>query len=209
MQKAAWLLIFILPLWLLGCSHPAMQIQTFTPILDRPELKLIQLHNQDFIELTRGDFRVTTGLYSYNNIIALSIEIYNHSATELGTAEYSITLTDGRDHKVIHLMTRQDVIATRAKLAGSKSAAIQDQIIQTSIDTVMNTVNAPTKERMLAVIDLGIAQYFSFRPVFPHEQRSGFLCFVPDFQLEYPLIVKVAIRENTYQFKYSRSENND
>lgn len=186
----------------LGCTQVAIDAVGYNPATDRPEIKAIMVSGEVFAEYTTPSCRVTAALFEYNNVLALSLEIRNLTETDLQPKEYSVSLADGRDLKPIKLLTRQDLISTKARIAGVPSGAIQDQLIQATVDTVLNTMNQPTKDKLISIVDQGIADYFAFRPVYANDRRSGVLCFVPDFQLEYPLTVTVRIKGDQYLIKF-------
>jgi hypothetical protein len=203
MKKLACFLPIVAGLFLvLGCVPAAIDAVNYNPVTDRPEIKAILVSEEVFAEYGTGDYRVTIGIFEYNKVLAVSLEIRNLTAVDLSPKEYSVTLADGRDLKPIKLLSRQDLIATKAKVSGASTGAFQDQLIQATVDTVMNTMNQPTKDKLIEIIDQGIAQYFTFRPVYANDQRSGVLCFVPDFRLEYPLTVTVRIKGEPYIVKF-------
>ena len=61
----------------------------------------------------------------------------------------------------------------------------------------MGALDAPTKGKLAQIIQYGIDNYFSYRPIYKGEQRSGILCFIPNFKLEYPLTLRVKIQKKT------------
>ncbi|MFA5113901.1 MAG: hypothetical protein WC529_06380 [Candidatus Margulisiibacteriota bacterium] len=186
----------------LGCAQVPLATTNYEPQVDQPGLKSVVIGNDTFAEYTLPDCRITSAIFEFNNVIAVSLEIRNLTGQDLGVKEYAVSLADGRDLKPVKMLTRQDLVATRAKMSGGTGGAIQDQLIQATVDTIMNTMNTPTKEKLIKIIDQGIAEYFDFRPVYANDRRGGVLCFVPDFQLEYPLTLTVKIKGEPHIIKF-------
>jgi hypothetical protein len=202
-QKILYLPLLGSLLLLLGCTQAAIEAVNYEPVIDQPAITTAVVSSEVFAEYTAADFRLTAALFEYNNVLALSLEIRNLTGEDLSAGDYSISMTDGRDRKPIIMLSRQDLISTKAKVAGTGgSGPIQDQLIQATVDTLMNTINQPTKEKLIRIIDQGIDNYFSFRPVYANERRGGVLCFVPDFKLEFPLAVTVKINQEPYVIKF-------
>ncbi len=203
-RKRIIVLLLLSGAFLLGCAQAPLDVVRFDPVLDRKEIKTAIIAGETFAEYETPDFRVSTAVFEFNGVIANSLEIRNNSDTDLPPTEYSFSLADGRDQKPIKMLSRQDLIATRAKLAGGGGGGnIQDQLIQATVDTIMNTINTPTKAKLINIVDEGVKNYFSFRPVYAKESRSGIVCFIPDFQLEYPLTLTVKIRGETARFRFN------
>jgi hypothetical protein len=190
--------------FLCGCAQVPLDVNRFDPVLDRKGITTVTIANETFAEYETPDLRLTTAIFEFNGVIANSLEIRNNSDADLPVSEYSFSLADGRDLKPIKILSRQDLVATRTKLAGGGSSGnIQDQLIQATVDTILNSINTPTKNKLINIVDEGIKNYFSFRPVYAQGKRSGVICFLPDFQLEYPLTLTVKVRGETACFKFN------
>jgi hypothetical protein len=194
----------MLGLALLGCAQAPLETNRYNTVLDQPGLKTTMIGNDVFAQFENPDYRLTAAVFEFNGVIALSLEIRNKTAADLTAADYAVKLADGRDRKPVKMLSRADLVATKTKLSGGSGGSnIQDQLIQATVDTILNSVNTPTKNKLINIVDEGIKNYFSFRPVYAQGKRSGVVCFLPDFQLEYPLTLTVKVRGETARFKFN------
>lgn len=204
-MKLKFILILILLscFLLFGCEQVPLQITYFTPHNTKAqvipsffsEMDLYKLHEDE-------DFEIYANICEYNNILTMIMSIKNKTKVDLEPENYSITLTDGRDFKKIKMLTREDILNIRTKYAGNKNAAIQDQVIEATVNNALKVTNVSTKAKMVQLIDLVINNYFSFRPIFANETRRGILCFLNDFKLEYPLGIMLKIKTKILIFYF-------
>lgn len=191
-------LVFLLS----GCTQPPLETNAYDPVLDQPGLKTVLISNERFAQYEDAKYRITSAVFEFNGVVAISLEIRNKTAVDLTAADYAISLTDGRDRQPVKMLSRADLVATKTKLAGGSGGNIQDQLIQATVDTLMNTLNTPTKEKLIRIVELGIKEYYSFRSIYAGDKRSGVLCFLPDFQLEYPLTLTVRLKAETVNIRF-------
>jgi len=203
-MRSALSLLILLAVFTFGCAQVPLDISRFEPVIDQPSLKIATIKNEPFVIYEDPDYRIAAGLYEYNQVFALSLEIANNTGDDLLPADYSVSLVDGRDLKPIKIFTRQDLMAAKAKLSGTgSSGALQDQLIQATIDTIMNTTNSPTKQKLIGIIEKGIDEYFAFRTIYAGDKRSGAICFLPDFKLEYPVTLTVKVKGKPIAFRFN------
>jgi hypothetical protein len=194
LRNKPWLILLSLSLLLFGCAQVPLDLQKFDPAADLPQKTVFQKDNETYLAFEDKTAKVSTAIYEYNTVIVIPLEITNKTGQDIANAEYTITLADGRDRKTVKLISRDDLVKIKGKYSGGGSSALQDQVIETTITSLMNAVNLPTKDRLIKIIDQGIDQYFEFRPIYARETRSGVLCFIPDFKLEYPLTLSLKIK---------------
>lgn len=181
MRNKLWLpfVCCLLPL-IFGCAQVPLDINYFVPAPGQPGIKTVVYNGGDYSDLQSANYTVDASPYEYNTIIALLLVVENKSGVDVQPADYTISLTDGRDLKPLKMLTRDDLIAIKAKYSGGgsggSSGAIQDQLINNSMNMIMNTVNVPTKDKLINIINQGIDNYFAFRPVYAREK--GAACFV-------------------------------
>lgn len=199
------ILILVLLVGLFGCTQITLKITKYAPQdMDNINIETSPSFISDlvFYKLhSDPSFEINANIYEFNNILSLLISIKNKTGKDLEPSEYSISLVDGRDLKKIKMLTLQNLLDIRARYTGSKGA-IQDQVIETTVSSALRVANVPTKEKLIELIDLGVNNYFSFRPIYSKETRQGVLCFIPSFKLEYPLGIMVKIKSNDYAFYF-------
>lgn len=180
-------MLLALPL-LFGCAPVPLDVNHFSP---------------EEIKLETADITGKAALYEYNSVLVVDLTLANRSSMDILPKEYSVVLADGRDLKPVKMLKRSDLVEVRSKYtAGNTGGAIQDQLIAATMNNVMNAVNVPTKDKLINIIDKGIAQYFEFRPIYAGAERSGVLCFLPDFKLEYPLTLTVKCRDKKIEAQF-------
>lgn len=198
------MLLFVLASFTMcGCSQAPIQIKKYTPKNAKVKISTPFLHEFSLYQIYDAhDYNIQANIYEYNNIIAVMIEITNKSAKNLEAEEYTIDLTDGRDFKPIRMLKRQDLINIRAKFTSGTKGAIQDQVIEATMNNAMKVANVNTKEKLVSLLNLAIDNYFSFRTIYAKETRQGLLGFMPDFKLEYPLTIFIKLPEKEVAFQF-------
>jgi hypothetical protein len=135
--------------------------------------------------------------------LLLSLQIYNQTGADIKPEEYSVGLYDGRDLKQITMLSRTDMMIVKDKLQGkSTGGGLESQVIQGALNTVTGVTSVISKSEVSRGLDLATKSYFSFRPIYKHETRTGILCFVLDFRPEYPITLKVKIRDEEFKLKF-------
>lgn len=178
-----------------GCAAP-VKINRFDPLADRPNLKTFTRDNETYLSFEDKNYRVTAALFEYNSVMVLPLEISNKTGSDIEPPEYSVSLHDGRDLKLIKMLKRSDLIAVRGKLRGkSYGEGLEGMAINATVNVLMDAANVNTQKTMIKGLEQAIHDYFSFRPVYAHETRQGLLCFLVDFKLEYPLSLMLRIRD--------------
>ncbi|MFA6430816.1 MAG: hypothetical protein WCV91_00310 [Candidatus Margulisiibacteriota bacterium] len=200
-MKKQLLILSLIALALYGCAQVSLEVTEYKP--QNIEPKPIESFIKDINYFSLHDdpsFEVDATIYEYNNIISLLISVKNKTGEDLEPEHYSISLADGRDHKPIKMLSRDDMLAIRAKYAGVSKGAIQDQVIEATMSNALKVANMPTKEKVIDLMTLGISKYFSFRKIYSKETREGVICFIADFKLEYPLTLSLKIKNRTLPF---------
>lgn len=196
--------LLLLPL-LFGCAQVATYNMTYFQPVNVPAKTFNYLDQTvSYASYSNDDVEIAASIVEYNTyIIVASLKIVNVSGKTIEPESYSIALFDGKDYKSIRLLTRDEVQSVKNTVAGGPSGgAIQDQIINTSVNTLMSAVDAPTKGKLVRIIQYGIDNYFSFRPIWIKGQREGFLCFLPNFKLEFPLTLRIKMNGKVIDLKF-------
>lgn len=185
---------FFLIAGLIGCVQVPLDVKEYVPQIKNAKIVPAPLSNIEAFEVIDSDeFNVVASLYEYNGVLALALAITNKTSEEILPKDYSIRLADGRDCKKIKMLTREEMMQIRARYGGSKNYNMQDQFIEATMSNAMRAINVPTKEKLGAIADVGISNYFAFRPIYAKEKRFGVICFIPEFKLEFPLTLFVEI----------------
>lgn len=197
-ERAA--LILLAMLLFVGCA----QVSTYKAIkyepLAVPGKTTCYIDKEITFACHSGDkIKISAAMVGYNNyLVASTIRITNHTGSDIEPGEYSVDLYDGKDLKPVRELTRDELQNVKNTVAGGPgSGAIQDQIINTSVNTIMGALDAPTKNKLAHIIQYGIDNYFSYRPIYKGSERNGILCFIPNFKLEYPLTLRIKIQKKT------------
>ena len=188
--------------FLFGCgSQIQLDATRFIP-LPGPNQTIFTENEDTYVSYEGGGIVVTMAIYEYNAIIGVPISITNKTGADMDPSEYSFGLYDGRDLKPVKMLTRDDLVKFKAQYSGGSSGAIQDKVIEASMNNIMKAVNVPTKDKVIEVINFGIDNYFSFRPIYNGETRSGILAFIPDYKLEFPLSFAVRKGDETITLRF-------
>jgi hypothetical protein len=201
MRKGLFFTLVVMLLFC-GCAAP-VKINRFDPVADRPDLKTFIRDNETYLSFEDKHYRVTAALFEYNSVVVLPLEITNKTGADIEPQEYSVSLHDGRDLKLIKMLKRGDLIAVRGKIEGkSYGKGLEGMAIDATVNALMDAANVNTQKTMIKGLDHAINDYFSFRPVYAHETRQGLLCFLVDFRLEYPLTLILKIRQERIPLRF-------
>ncbi|MDD4179192.1 MAG: hypothetical protein PHH14_03990 [Candidatus Margulisbacteria bacterium] len=190
-----FLFLLVLAPFLFGCAKSPIEVNNFELAPGQPKVRNISKNgNNLYIRYNNDKFAVEAGVFEYNGIVVVPLDITNKEKKNIPPQDYSISLYDGRDFKEIKMLTRQDIILTKGRYQGSPpSLGISNQLIETTFQTISNIVSPPTKNQLLQTLNYAIDNYFSFRPIYAGETRKGIICFLVDFKLEYPLTLLVEV----------------
>ncbi|MBU0672838.1 MAG: hypothetical protein KJ732_07425 [Candidatus Margulisbacteria bacterium] len=190
------IIILISALLITGCSSVPIEIKHFVPVLNLPAVHRSVKYGDEGVEFESKDYHISAVLFESNNIIVLPLSIQNRTAAAIDAGQYSVQLFDGRDFKPVKLISRDDLVKVRANYEGaSQSLGSEQQVLTAALTAVANTISPSSKSYIMEGMDHAIDNYFQFRPIYALETREGILCFLVDFGLEYPLNLKIKIRD--------------
>jgi hypothetical protein len=189
-----------------GCAvtSPQIQIEYYDPV-ETPTSTVTVEGVIQYITQKNDKYEITACLISGKNIFATDLEIKNKTKKELQPEDYSISLFDGRDRLELQMISKEVVENFRAKAAAGQSIKTGNTFLDyslTSFAGIVENATPLTKSQYNALIGIVIERYFSFRPIYPNYTRRGILCFFHTFIIEYPLILKVEIKKEIYEFKF-------
>lgn len=203
MKKYIWLILLLI-IVTAGCSAPPSQlkISRFKPIT-AANTKVVMFDKEAYGVYEDAKYKVMVVLYEYNAVMAMYIEITDKTGTNISVKDYSISLNDGRDLKALKTLTREDLIAAKAKLEQKSSGSnIVDQATAAIINAITSKLDLDSKNYLISTIGKAIDNYYAFRPIFKNETRKGILCFLVDFKLEYPLTLITKIKGEEIKIKF-------
>ena len=185
----------LLLLLLVGCGAPPYEINRFEPQDDTGLTRVVLKGGEKYLAFEGKNIDISAALFEYNNIVVLPLTILNKTNKTIMPQDYSLGLYDGRDHKPIKLVTRDDLAKFRAGISGKGSPAIplENQAVQVAFSAIAGIIQPSEKEAIVKGMDVAINNYFEFRPIWAREAREGILCFLVDFKLEYPLTLEIKI----------------
>ncbi len=199
-----WLLLLLFPL-LCGCAEPPVAIDRYDPIASSADQSVVSRGNDKFIEQQDAGLFVSAMLAGSKNVFVVVLKIENKTAADIKTADYAILLADGRDEKPLALLPREAVIEYRSKLASGreiKSGNAMMDLALAQLSSMAKSMGSSQLKEFLQSVDWAVDHYFAFRPIYAHEAREGVLCYYADFIPEYPLTLKLKIKDKLIDLKF-------
>ncbi|MFA5839162.1 MAG: hypothetical protein WC890_00735 [Candidatus Margulisiibacteriota bacterium] len=189
-----------------GCSSKSTTLlATFIPQAIGSEQSIEGEGIDQFIAYRSAEFNISAKLYEKVSLFGLDLRIENKTGNTVGTLEYSVGIFDGRDHKPLTILTREQVIDYRNKIATGGSIKTGNSMVDYSIGQISGLFQTMTRgetSAYLAIIDWGINHYFAFRPIYANEDREGVLVAASNFMLEYPVAVVIKIRDKKIDLRF-------
>jgi hypothetical protein len=162
----------------------------------------LSIKGENMTRYTSPKYKIETAVFEALSIMIVPITIFNNTGDDLQPSEYSISLYDGRDMKLIKMLSRSDMIKVQDKLKGGTGGGLEQQVVNSAMDSFMSITNSTDKQALIQGLDAAINNYFSFRPVYAYDKRFGVLCFLLDFKAEYPISLKVKIQKQDIILKF-------
>ncbi|MFC1568408.1 hypothetical protein ACFL37_01775 [Candidatus Margulisiibacteriota bacterium] len=198
-------LLLLLLLLLCGCADPPVAIDRYEPVVSSAGQAVVSRGESDFIELSDADLSVSAMLAGSKNIFVVLLKIENRADADIPAADYAVSLVDGRDEKPLPLVPRAAVIEYRGKLSAGQEIRSGNEMMDLALAQLSGMAKAmgsSHRKEFLQSIDWAIDHYFAFRPVYAHETREGVLCYYADFILEYPLTLKLKLKDKLIDLKF-------
>lgn len=196
------LLLFLL---LCGCAEPPMQIDRYDPVPAAVHERAVEKDGHNYIEYDDGEFAVSAVLAGSQSILVTSLRVENRADRDLLPSEYSVQLTDGRDHKPLKAIDRDVVIEYRHKIAAGQEIKSGNPMLDLGLNELggmLRSLDRSQAAQFLRSLDWVVANYFAFRPVYAKSVREGTLCYYVDFILEYPLTLRLRLRDKKLDFVF-------
>ena len=170
-----------------------------------PEQTIEEQNGEEYIACQSDEYDISAHLYGKVSMFGLALRIENKTNNTVGSAEYSIGIYDGRDHKPLKIIDRDKVIVYRNKLASGGSIKTGNSMVDYSMVQITGLFHSMTRGEAsvyLSYIDWALEHYYAFRPIYAHEAREGILVAETDFMLEYPIVVVIKINNKDIQFRF-------
>lgn len=210
-NKILCVLLLAASIGLFGCSStpmpPSIKIMRFDPVINSPNIDTftsteLSIKGETMARYTSPNYKIQTAVFEALSIMIVPITIVNNTGDDLQPSNYSISLEDGRDMKTIKMLSRSEMIKIQDKLKGGTGSGLEQQVINTAVDSFMDITNSTDKQDVIRGLDAAINNYFAFRPVYAYDKRFGVLCFLLDFKAEYPISLRVKIHKQDVILKF-------
>lgn len=195
-------LILAISFFTSGCGGNSPQSISLTRyhIISPTNLTPFLRFNEQYYVDAAQDFDLSFAMFGYKDFIAVNLDIKNKTYSDLEPKDYSFALFDGKDHLPIKLIERDDLNAIEKKLIDPKGFNLTSPSVQGVFSSIDSIMKMPENSSLGQNIQNIINKYFAFRPVYARSTRSGWLAFFHDFQLEYPLLLKVTVKGAEYKY---------
>lgn len=196
---------FEIVLCLSGCSKSVPIMAALVPQAVGSEQTIGEQNGEQYIAYQSDEYNISAHLYGKVSMFGLALRIENKTDNTIGTAEYSVGVYDGRDHKPLKIIDRDKVIVYRNKLASGGSLKTGNSMVDYSMGQITGLFQSMTRSEAsvyLSYIDWAVNNYYSFRPIYAHEAREGILVAETDFMPEYPIVIVVKIGNKDIQFRF-------
>jgi hypothetical protein len=193
---------------IVGCSKPPVNIKLYEPVITSPNQKIEAKNNQKAIEYFDDDYAVSASMVGSQGIMVVSLRIVARTGKDIPAEEYSIELADGRDFKPLQLISREVVMEYRKKLSTGqeiKSGNGMLDLALTQFSGIIQDMGNTERSEFLKSVDWAVDHYFSFRTIYVNEPRQGVLCYYADFILEYPLTLRIKLRQKQIDLQFKPS----
>jgi len=206
MRKLATVLICLTAAAILaGCAKAPVQIKFYEPAITSPNQEIEVKNGQKFIGYKDKDYAVSATMFGSQGIIVVSLRIADLTGKDLPAAEYSIELADGRDHKPLKLISREVVMEYRKKLSTGQEIKTGNGMLDlalTQFSGIIQSMGNTELSEFLKSVDWAVDHYFAFRTIYVNEPREGVLCYYADFILEYPLTLRIKLRQKQIDLQF-------
>lgn len=197
-MKIKILFFLLLPLLCLSaCAPPQLSdgLTRFDKVGNNIKTStIIGFGGEEFTVYEDQKIRLAVALFDYKELAFAGIYITNKTRQDIQPDEYSIALSDGRDHLPLKLITRENVEAIRAKGANAGDFNLMSPSVQGAFNTFQSLLSFPSESVLSQNLDKALQNYFAFRPIYAGEKRQGLLAFFHAFELEYPLLFALEIK---------------
>ena len=191
-----------------GCAKAPVKITYYEPVITSPEQKIEVENNQKVIKYSDNDYGVSAAMAGSQGIIVAALRIASHTGKDIKADEYTVELLDGRDLKPLKLVSREVIVEYRNKLSAGQEIKTGNGMLDlalTQFSGIVEGMGRSERSEFIRSVDLAIDHYFAFRTIYVNEPREGVLSYYADFILEYPLTLRVKLRDKQIDLRFNPS----
>jgi hypothetical protein len=191
-----------------GCAKPPVQIKFYEPVITSPNQEIEVKNGQKAIEYFDNDYAVSASMVGSQGIMVVSLRIACRTGKDIKPDEYTIELADGRDLKPLKLISREVVMEYRKKLSTGQEIKTGNGMLDlalTQFSGIIQGMGNTELSQFLKSVDWAVDHYFAFRTIYVNEPRGGVLCYYADFILEYPLTLRIKLRQKQIDLQFKPS----
>jgi hypothetical protein len=195
----------------LGCDHSSSFVNMDRYYIYQPaNLKQTFKHGEQYFVQEVKDVDLTFTLFGYKDFLAIPLVIRNKTGSDIKPEDYGISLYDGRDLKPITMITKDELCIAEKKMLYVKDFNLLNPSVQGAVSAIDSLIDMPANASLGDDIDGIINNYFEFRPIYAKSAREGYLVFFHDFNLEYPVTLRITLNgEDKYFYFMPRSFKNE
>jgi len=199
MNKIKLYLAFLPIIFMCGCAAQVpKEVNAYKPSNLQPGVIEIKKSQVTYAKWETDRYKVLSALFEYKGIYVADVEMTNKTNVNVQPGEYSIALTDGNDRLHFKMISAETIQIIRGGIKEDKDGKLElkeaEQRVLDAAVSIFQSMKPSDAELLKKGLDMVIDQYFAFRPLWAGQTRKGLIAFEPDFRLEYPLRLSLAIK---------------
>jgi len=182
-----------------GCTAQVPpEVNVYKPVNLPAGVIEMQKPHATYAQWENNRFKVLAALFEYNGIYVADVEITNKTNGNVQPNEYSVALTDGNDRLNFRVISAETIQVIRDGIRGEKGGQLglndAEQRVLDAAVSIFQSMKPSDADLLKKSLNMVIDQYFAFRPLWAGQTRKGLIAFQPEFRLEYPLRLSLAIK---------------
>lgn len=199
MAKIKLLSAFLFIIFMCGCAGQVPQeVNVYKPANLQDGVIEIKKPQVTYAQWETDRYKVLSALFEYKGIYVADVEITNKTSVNVQPGEYSIALTDGNDRLHFMMISAETIQKIRDGIKGETGGKLDlkeaEQRVLDAAVSIFQSMQPSDVELLQKGLNRVIDQYFAFRPIWAGDTRKGLIAFKPDFRLEYPIRLSLAIK---------------
>ncbi|MFA4843624.1 MAG: tetratricopeptide repeat protein [Candidatus Margulisiibacteriota bacterium] len=226
MNKMTLPFMLILLFFVGGCVPSDNYLQ---PISNSPDMEIVDANGIKTISYKGMNYNIMVSIMKFKeDYFVVSLQMENKKENDIAENKYAAHLFDGSDLKPLNYCSKAFLEKIKGIYSEAKEINIEPEYKysysgsdsgskwtgemqraeteQSKKDRlIVSTISSSQRASVEREFNNYIDNYFQFRPLYPHKIRQGYLCYYPNFKLEYPLIFVVVIENDRFEFKFKPS----